>query len=53
MGGEVVRDRLVELREDAMARYRNMKRCHSVCPEGELWLVLAYVIERLLAAGLC
>lgn len=48
-----MRDRLVELREDALARYKDMKRCHSVCPEGELWRVLAYLIERILAADLC
>jgi hypothetical protein len=48
-----VRDRLVELREDALARYGGMKRSHSVCPEGELWLLLAYVLERILASGLC
>ena len=48
-----MRDRLIELRDDARARYQDMRRCHAACPEGELWLVLAYVIERLLASGLC
>ena len=52
-GARAVRERLVELREDARARYQDVKRCHSVCPEGELWLVLAYLIERILASGLC
>lgn len=47
-----MRERLIVLREDVLARYQDMRRNHSRCSEGELWLVLVYVLERLLASGL-
>jgi hypothetical protein len=47
------RDELLDLRAHAHEAYVRMKGGHGVCPGGELWLVLAYVIERLLASGLC
>ena len=48
-----MREALIELRKEARASYQDMKKCHSACPEGELWLVLIFVIERILASGLC
>jgi hypothetical protein len=48
-----MREQLIRLREDALSRFRGLRRGHTFCPEGELWMVLAYVIERLLGSGLC
>ena len=47
-----MRDRLIELREDVLAR-ANTSRRGGERAECALWCVLAKVIEQVLEAGLC
>lgn len=48
-----MRDRLIALREDALAAAARARGGHGQSPAVELWVCLACLIERILAAGLC